>query len=293
MARKRDAAGRTPDDKGYQPTYSDDMTLWTKQIIFGVHEAGTNRANRYRYEPVPGDSFMLCDGTTGWSKHLFSVHECGLPLYMRFGYKITLCGHQAATPGEKRAVGAGYEAMVYEPISLATYLADCETKPGFPRPQPPKGTYLCANCHGQLLAFLGVEERPIPPPKRQAAPKPATMPERLEFLVLGHSPDGASGYPHPVSISVHSRGERTLINFSLGPHLVNVGGQRGVKHVIPDGQANESFAQEFDACEARWLVPYLARLAVGEDVTDAELMTAYEAKNGHSPKREWSADYTY
>ena len=293
MGKKRDAAGRTPYDKGYQPTYADDKTLQTKQSIFAVHEAGRNRMNRYRYEPVPGDSFMLCDGTTGFSRHLFSVRECGLPLYARFDFKITLCGQQAATPGEKGAAPTRPMAMEFEPINLATYLSECEKKPGHPRPQPPKGTYLCAACHGQLLAYLGVEDKPLPRRKRRPAPKPTPPRERLEFLVLGHSPEGATGYPHPVTITVCPRSILTLINFSLGPHSVNAGGQCGVEHVIIDGELNESFAQEFDACEARWLVPYLARLANGEEVTSEELATAYESKHSHGPQRELSADYTY
>jgi len=295
MGRKRDAEGRTPDDKGYQPAYSDHESLWVKQMLFGAHEAGKNRANKYRFEPVPGDSFMICDGRTGWSRHLFSIHECGLPLYTRFDYKITLCGQQAAAPGEKRAVGVRTDhiAIPYEPINLATWLSECKEKPGYPRPQASKETYLCASCHGQLLDYLGVEEKPLPPRKPRPAPKPAPDRERLEFLVLGHSPEGATRYPHPVTITVCPRGILTLVNFSLGPPIVNVGGQRGVEDVILDGKLNETYAEEFDACEARWLVPYLARLAEDEEVNANELIKAYEAKHGHAPKREWSADHTY
>lgn len=116
---------------------------------------------------------------------------------------------------------------------------------------------------------------------------------QLNFLVLGHSPEGATGWPHPVSISVYPRGERTLLNFSMGPHIANAGGQVAVTWVILDGALNESFAEEFDACGARWLVPYLARLASGEEVTEHELIDAYRAKFGRHPKTEPSADHTF
>ena len=116
---------------------------------------------------------------------------------------------------------------------------------------------------------------------------------RMDFLVLGHSPDGASGWPHPVTISVHPRGKTTLLNFSVGPHVVNVGGQVPVTRVILDGELNETFAEEFDACEARWLVPQLAQLAAGKHVTVTDLIGAYESKFGHRPKVERSADYTF
>lgn len=113
----------------------------------------------------------------------------------------------------------------------------------------------------------------------------------LTFLVLGHSPEGATGWPHPVSISIHPRGRTTLINFSVGPHIVNSGGQMPVDHVILDGELNEVFAEEFEACEARWLVPYLARLAAGEDVTADDLVAAYRSRFGGRPRTETSRDY--
>ncbi len=119
----------------------------------------------------------------------------------------------------------------------------------------------------------------------------ATRP--LEFLVLGRSPDEASGWPHPVTISVHSRGKTTLLNFSMGPPIANVGGQRGVTQVIAEGALDDRYAEEFDACEARWLVPHLARLAAGEEVSRAALIKAYASRFGHGPGREWSDDYTY
>lgn len=113
----------------------------------------------------------------------------------------------------------------------------------------------------------------------------------LTFLLLGHSPEGATGWPHPVSISVHPRGRTTLINFSVGPHIVNSGGQIPVGRVIVDGELNEVLAEEFDACEARWLVPYLARLAAGEDVTADDLVAAHRSRFGQRPRTETSRDY--
>lgn len=290
MARKRDAAGRTPDDAGYQPTYTDDMSLWTKQIIFGVHEAGTNRSNRYRYEAVPGDSFVLCEATTGWGRHVFSASECALPLYTRFQYKITLCGDQVAEPGTTRAVATNPVAMAFEPLDLTAYVAACEAKPGRERLAPPPDKFVCASCHGQLLEYLGLPHAVTVGGKKPAAER--ATPKRLEFLVLGHSPEGASGWPHPVTISVCARGKKTLVNFSMGPHIVNVGGQRTVTQVVVDGGLDEAYAEEFDACGARWLVPYLVRLAAGEDVSEGELVAAYEARFGHAPRTETSADYT-
>ncbi len=121
-----------------------------------------------------------------------------------------------------------------------------------------------------------------------------TRPPRvLDFLMLGHSPDGASGWPHPVTISVHPRSTTTLLNFSIGPHIVNAGGQRPVTQVVIDGELNEAYAEEFDACEARWLVPYLARLAAGENISADELIGAYQSRSGHPPATERSADYTF
>ncbi|GAB3817303.1 hypothetical protein GCM10028820_18030 [Tessaracoccus terricola] len=115
----------------------------------------------------------------------------------------------------------------------------------------------------------------------------------LDFIVLGHSPDGATGWPHPVTISVHPRGRTTLLNFSVGPHAANVGGQIPVTRVILDGGLNESFAEEFDACEARWLVPHLAELVDGVNVTATDLIGAYQSKFGHRPKAERAADITF
>lgn len=113
----------------------------------------------------------------------------------------------------------------------------------------------------------------------------------LDFLVLGHSPKGATGWPHPVTIGVHPRGTTTLLNVSMGPHIVNVGGQLLLSRVIIDGELNESFAEEFDACDARWLVPYLARLAESEQVTDDELSAAYRSRHGRYPRTESSPEY--
>jgi hypothetical protein len=115
----------------------------------------------------------------------------------------------------------------------------------------------------------------------------------LDFLVLGHSPEGATGWPHPVTISIHPRGKTTLLNFSVGPHAANVGGQIPVTRVIFDGELNETFAEEFDACEARWLVPHLAQLAAGENVTAIDLIGAYRSRFGHQPRVESSADHTF
>lgn len=116
--------------------------------------------------------------------------------------------------------------------------------------------------------------------------------ELLDFLVLGHSPDGAAGWPHPVTIGVLPRGAATLVNLSMGPHTINVGGQVGVARVIRDGELDETYAEEFDACGARWLVPYLARLAAGEEISEEELIGAYRARFGREPATEQSGDYS-
>lgn len=111
---------------------------------------------------------------------------------------------------------------------------------------------------------------------------------KLDFLVLGHSPEGA----FPVTISVHPRGRTTLLNFSVGSHPLSVGEQLAVTQVILDGALNETFGNDFDACEARWLVPHLERIAAGENFTADDLIGAYQSKFGHPPKVEQSADYT-
>ena len=116
---------------------------------------------------------------------------------------------------------------------------------------------------------------------------------QLEFLVLAHSPEGATGWPHPVTISVYPRGKTTLLNFSMGPHVVNAGGQMPVTQVILDGELNEKYVEEFDACEARWLVPHLVRLAADERITDQDLVRAYQSRFGRRPKTERSADRTF
>lgn len=111
---------------------------------------------------------------------------------------------------------------------------------------------------------------------------------QLDFRELGNSPEGATGWPHPVTISIHPRGRTTLLNISLSPLAADVGGQIPVTQAILDGELNEAFAEEFDACEARWLVPYPARLATGEDLTGA-----YRSRFGRRPNAEWSADRTF
>lgn len=115
----------------------------------------------------------------------------------------------------------------------------------------------------------------------------------VEFLVLGHSPEGATGWPHPATISIHPRGTTTLLNFSMGPHIINVGGQVPVERVVLEGELNEQFAVEFDACEARWLVPYLARLAADETVTSDDLVRAYQERFGRPPTATRSPDNTF
>jgi hypothetical protein len=79
----------------------------------------------------------------------------------------------------------------------------------------------------------------------------------------------------------------------MGPHIVNVGGQIPVTRVVIDGELNEMFADEFDACSARWLVPHLAQLSAGDDVTVDDLVEAYRSRFGHAPTTELSADHTF
>ena len=114
----------------------------------------------------------------------------------------------------------------------------------------------------------------------------------LEFLVLGHSPEGATGWRHPATLSVHPHGKKTLLNVSMGPSIVNAGGQLAVTRVILDGALDEAFAEEFDVCEARWLVPCLARLTAGQDLSADELIEAYQSRFGRSPRIERSAEFT-
>lgn len=79
----------------------------------------------------------------------------------------------------------------------------------------------------------------------------------------------------------------------MGTSFVNVGGQLVIERVIVDGEFNDSFAEEFDATEGRWLVPYLARLAADESVTMGDLIEAYQSRFGHPPKKLTDYDTTF
>lgn len=108
--------------------------------------------------------------------------------------------------------------------------------------------------------------------------------ELVRFLVLGRAVD-ARGLL--VSIKVHPAAIGTRLDIAMdGPPMASVGGQFPVLRVIGvDGQL-AGFADAFQAVDAQWLVPYLARLADGEDVAEAELVAAYVGQHGSEPEIE-------
>ncbi|WP_112141606.1 hypothetical protein [Glycomyces dulcitolivorans] len=112
-------------------------------------------------------------------------------------------------------------------------------------------------------------------PKKQPAP--------LRFLVVARTPPGP--YPHPVEIAVYPAGADSLVSFSIGPHVVNAGGQVPLARVLDDAGTglNPVFAEEFDAADLHWLVPYLVRLKAGDDVAD-DIVTAYRARHRTAPE---------
>lgn len=111
------------------------------------------------------------------------------------------------------------------------------------------------------------KKRPVPP----------------RFLVVARTSPGH--YPHPVEVGVHPAGADSLVSFSIGPHVVNAGGQVPLYRVLDESGTglNPIFAEEFDAAELHWLVPLLVRLLAGEDVTD-DIVSAYRALHGRSPE---------
>lgn len=105
--------------------------------------------------------------------------------------------------------------------------------------------------------------------------------ELVRFLVLGRAVD-ARGLL--VSIKVHPAAIGTRLNISKdGPPIISVGGQFPVLGVVGTEGGLNGFQDEFDAAQAQWLVPYLARLAADEEVTEAELTAAYAERFGLEP----------
>lgn len=106
--------------------------------------------------------------------------------------------------------------------------------------------------------------------------------QQLSFIVVART--GPGPYPHPVEAAIHPAGRDTRMSFSIGPHIVNAGGQVALARVLDGEGLNPMFAEEFDAGDLHWLVPYLVRLQAGEDVTE-EIVAAYVATHGRRPER--------
>lgn len=106
---------------------------------------------------------------------------------------------------------------------------------------------------------------------------------RLRFLVVARTPSGP--YPHPVEVALHPAGAASRVSFSIGPHIVNVGGQVSLSNVLDEARTGLSplFDEEFGAAELHWLVPFLVRLHAGEDVTE-ELVAAYQERHDKAPE---------
>jgi hypothetical protein len=114
--------------------------------------------------------------------------------------------------------------------------------------------------------------------------------DRLTFLVLART--GSGPYPHPVEICLYPDGRDSRMSFSIGPHVVNAGGQLALTRVLDDERTGlaPAFTTEFDAAELHWAVPYLVRLHAGEDVRD-EIIAAYRERHGKEPDRLPQARY--
>lgn len=106
---------------------------------------------------------------------------------------------------------------------------------------------------------------------------------RLPFLVMART--GAGRYPHPVEVALHPAGPDSRMSFSIGPHVVNAGGQLALARVLDDQRTglNPQFEEEFAAGDLHWLMPFLVRLFAGEDVKD-EIVAAYVARHGRAPE---------
>lgn len=106
--------------------------------------------------------------------------------------------------------------------------------------------------------------------------------EPRPYYVLAST--GPGPWPHPVEVTVHPDGLDTRLTFSIGPHAGNVGGELGLDGVL-DGEwadLDPGFSEEFDAADLRWLVPYLVRLAAGEDAFP-EVVDEYVRRHGRQP----------
>lgn len=93
-------------------------------------------------------------------------------------------------------------------------------------------------------------------------------------------------WPHPVEVGVWPAGADSLLSFSIGPHAVNAGGVAALASVLDESRTglNPVFAEEFEAAELHWLLPFLVRLHAGADVAD-EIAAAYRERHGRPPER--------
>jgi hypothetical protein len=103
------------------------------------------------------------------------------------------------------------------------------------------------------------------------------------FIMVART--GSGGYPHPIEVGVQPNGADSMLAFSIGPHVVNVGGIVPLGNVLDEDRTGLSprFNEEFEAAELDWLVPLLVRLHAGEDVAE-EIKSAYQERHGKRPE---------
>jgi hypothetical protein len=108
--------------------------------------------------------------------------------------------------------------------------------------------------------------------------------EPPRFIMVAQTAS-AGGYPHPIEVGVQPNGADSVLAFSIGPHMANVGGLVRLDTVLDEHRTglNPQFNEEFEAAELDWLVPLLVRLHAGEDVAE-EINSAYQERHGKQPK---------
>lgn len=109
----------------------------------------------------------------------------------------------------------------------------------------------------------------------------------MRFLMLATnqwsaSRDGRHVYPYEVQVSVVT--PVPLVALSEGSAH---GGGGGIFTV--EAALSEPFRDTFRRAEGEWLIPWLERLAAGEEVAEAELVAAFVERHGREPQT-WMAE---
>jgi hypothetical protein len=107
-------------------------------------------------------------------------------------------------------------------------------------------------------------------------------PAPARFLQLASGEDAAALRPWPYTVHVSVDELPPLIVFSAGTGPMSSGGVFSLRSALsPD------WTEQFDRAGGTWLLPYLRRLADGDDVGEIDLEHAYFDLHGHPP-----ANYT-